>query len=194
MLRTAARTEPVELVLRRDEATPEMKRLVVEARVVERLVEVALVEVELTAVKFWRVVEALTNRSPMTSSSAPTVVVAMPPITTDVAELGYMVRPLLEVANLSLLDPPPPVASVPQNMIPPVVDLTSQLAELRLRTAKEVLVALVEVELTIIRLVMVEVALLASIPPVRVERPETVREVRVPIEVKLERVVTEELI
>ena len=64
MLRTAARTEPVELVLRRDEGTPEMKRLVVEARVVERLVEVALVEVELTIVRLVMVEVALLARIP----------------------------------------------------------------------------------------------------------------------------------
>ena len=42
-------------------------------------------------------------------------------------------------------------------------------------TARLVVVALVEVELTVVRLVIVEVALLTRIPPERVERPEAVR-------------------
>jgi hypothetical protein len=46
-----------------------------------------------------------------------------------------------------------------------------------------VVVAFVEVELTVTRLVMVEVALFASIPPESVERPETVSEERVPRDV-----------
>ncbi len=40
---------------------------------------------------------------------------------------------------------------------------------------KEVLVALVDVEFTMVRLVMVEVALLARMPPARVERDVTPR-------------------
>ena len=52
------------------------KRLVVDAVVEKRLVVVALDEVELTAVKFWRVVEPTTRRSP----DELMVVVAVPPI------------------------------------------------------------------------------------------------------------------
>ena len=40
------------------------KRLVDDAVVAKRLVEVALVEVDWRAVKFWRVVEPMTKRSP----------------------------------------------------------------------------------------------------------------------------------
>src|SRR3989344_1317899 len=46
--------------------------------------------------------------------------------------------------------------------------------EVREETAREVEVALVEVEFTIVRLVMVEVAAFAKSPPLRNERPETV--------------------
>jgi len=50
------------------------------------------------------------------------------------------------------------VASLPQKSTPPVVDFTSQLAALRLRTAREVVVALVDVALIVVRLVIVEEA------------------------------------
>ena len=51
-------------------------KLVVEAVVEKREVEVALELVELTAVKFWRVVEPTTSKSPAVLM----VVVAVPPI------------------------------------------------------------------------------------------------------------------
>lgn len=58
------------------------RRLVVEAKPeTNKLVVVALVVVELRLVKFWRVVEPETYKSPWTSSSAPVVVVAEAPIT-----------------------------------------------------------------------------------------------------------------
>jgi hypothetical protein len=52
------------------------------------VVEVAFVEVEVRAVKFCKVEDALTKREPMTSSLAPVVVVAVAPMTTAVAVLG----------------------------------------------------------------------------------------------------------
>ena len=60
------------------------KRLVDEAVVAKRLVEVALVEVDWGAVKFWRVVEPETKAPPNTSKSAPLVVVALPPKTSAI--------------------------------------------------------------------------------------------------------------
>ena len=50
--------------------------------------------------------------------------------------------------------------------------------------ARTVVVALVEVALPKTRLVMVEVALLARMPPDKVDRPETESEVSVPTDVR----------
>ena len=74
--------------------------MVEDAVVEKRVVVVAFVEVELSAVKFWRVVEPETNIEPKFSKSAPVVVVAEPPNTTAVAPAGEMARPLVEVAHL----------------------------------------------------------------------------------------------
>ncbi len=64
-------------------------------------VVVARVPVALTKVKFWRVVEPEVYISPSTSSSAPVVVVADPPMTTAAAPLGYIALRLVDVAHLS---------------------------------------------------------------------------------------------
>ncbi len=61
----------------------------------------------------------------------------------------------------------------------------------RLVMARLVVVAFVVVELTIVRLVIVEVALFAKIPPLKVERPETPSDERVPTEVSDEAVTPE---
>ena len=61
----------------------------------------------------------------------------------------------------------------------------------RLVMAKLVVVALVEVLFTIVKLVMVEVALLTRIPPLKVERPETPRADKVPTLVSEEAVTPE---
>lgn len=69
------------------------KRLVEEATVLKKLVEVELDEVELRAVKFWRVVEPITKRSPEELM----VVVAVWP-TRRVLALRNEAKRLVEVA------------------------------------------------------------------------------------------------
>ena len=91
-------TLPVESVSRVSQRPRERKRLVVEAVVENRLVEVALVEVEFEAVKFWRVVEPMTRRSPEVLM----VVVAVPPILKEFA-VKRLAKELVEVAEVVVL-------------------------------------------------------------------------------------------
>ncbi len=72
--------------------------MVVDAVVVKRLVVVALLEVELTAVKFWRVVEPDTRRSPEELME----VVAVRPTRREPAERMVLQR-LVEVAAVEVL-------------------------------------------------------------------------------------------
>ena len=98
------------------------------------------------------------------------------PIPTETVEtFGKMKRESEEVANLSVLLPPAPVASVPQYTAPCVRALRSQLAAVRLVIARVVVVALVEVELMAVKFK-------------RVEEPESKRferEVKPPVAVKV---------
>jgi hypothetical protein len=109
-------------------------------------------------------------------------VVALPPRTTEVAELVKIVRPFVEVANLSVLDPPALDASRPQYNDPSVVDLTSQFIEVRFSTARLDDVAFVLVELPVIVKLPIFVDEPVEInPPPRVERPDTESVPSVPI-------------
>jgi hypothetical protein len=74
------------------------KRLVVEAVVANRFVVVALDEVELTAVKFWRVVEPETVRAP----SVPIEVVAVRP-TLKLPEVRMVLQRLVDEAWVLVL-------------------------------------------------------------------------------------------
>ena len=68
------------------------------AVVANKLVVVALDDVELTAVKFWRVVEPTTNKSPEELM----VVVAVPPIL-KVLPVMFDEKRLVEVAEVEVL-------------------------------------------------------------------------------------------
>jgi hypothetical protein len=72
--------------------------LVVDAVVAKRLVVVALDDVELTAVKFWRVVEPTTRRSPLELM----VEVAVAPIL-RVLPVMFEEKRLVEVAEVEVL-------------------------------------------------------------------------------------------
>ena len=90
----------VPCVVRRPRFATAPNKFVLDAVDANEVVVVAFVEVELSAVKFWRVVEPETNIEPRFSKSAPVVVVAEPPNTTAVAPAGEMARPFVEVAHL----------------------------------------------------------------------------------------------
>ena len=78
------------------------------------MVEVAEVEVDVRAVKLWRVVEPLVYIPPRTSRSAPVVVVAFPPRTKAISfpPFGNKAILFVEVANLLLPAPPDTAAQL----------------------------------------------------------------------------------
>jgi hypothetical protein len=157
------------------------KRFVVEAKVEKNVVEVALVVVALTPVKFWRVVDADTKRLPITSNTAPVVVVALPPTTTDVAVFGYIVRPFVDVAHFSS-DTPPPHTADPTTLL--VIFKHPSIRLIIDRPEVFVLVNLARVAKNVVEVALVVVALI----PVKFWR------VVEPVTSRLDRVVNPEML